>query len=63
MIDWILVDSIVGPIFFRETLAGDAYLNMLEDIIDPVINEEVDNDLDAEDNQALTSFCGAIKSQ
>lgn len=39
----ILGGPIVGPIFFTKTLTTDADLNMLKNIIDPLITEEVQN--------------------
>lgn len=49
----ILGNEIIGPIFIEENLTGQLYLNLLENVIDPLITQSLESQVDEEDNPLL----------
>lgn len=49
----ILGNAIIGPLFIQENLTGELYLNLLEEVIDPLITASLENQLDAGGNRIL----------
>lgn len=39
----ILGNAVIGPLFIEENLTGELYLHLLEDVIDPLITTELEN--------------------
>lgn len=50
----ILGDTIIGPVFIDGNLNGDIYLDLLENIIDPLIVDALENQRDEEGNLILS---------
>lgn len=49
----ILGDTVIGPLFINGNLNGDTYLEMLDTTIQPLIVEEIENQLDIDGNRNL----------
>lgn len=49
----ILGNEIIGPIFIEDNLTGQLYLNLLENVIDPLITQSLESQVDEEDNPLL----------
>lgn len=52
----ILGNAIVGPIFIDGTLNGGMYLELLDNVIDPLITEQLENQRDPEGNPMLDEY-------
>lgn len=49
----ILGNKIIGPIFMEENLTGELYLDLLENVINPLITESLENQIDQDGNLLL----------
>ena len=50
----ILRENIISPLFYRQYLTGDAYLEMLQDTIDPLITLVIENFVDGLNEQVIS---------
>ncbi|GJQ69215.1 hypothetical protein Trydic_g6364 [Trypoxylus dichotomus] len=46
----ILRDQVIGPLYFNGNLNGEAYLDVLENANNPLINDALENQLDGDGN-------------